>query len=74
MAPKKHKSPTDTNQLAKHILDLATGQSRDADPNACKDTTAAERGQNVGAKGGKAGVDNLTPEQRSEIAKKAASP
>ena len=54
----------DLNQLAKRILDEATGEEEKASEPKVKDSDAVKRG--------KARSDKLTPEQRSEIAKKAA--
>ncbi len=62
----KPKRPRDANQLAKFIVDLATdGESSVPLP----DHEAQREG---GLKGGKARADKLSPEERSEIAKKAA--
>lgn len=69
---KKPKRPRDANKLAKNIVDLATGQAEEVDPDAGKDPAAVELGRKGGLKGGKARAKKLTPEQRSEIAKKAA--
>ena len=60
------------NQLAKSIIDIATGQKPDRDP------TPEEQGKDpaavaMGKKGGKARADSITAEKRSEIAKKAAA-
>lgn len=61
------KRPRDTNQLAKFIVDLATGEaSEDAPP--AKGKAAVERGK----KGGRARADALDPEERAAIARKAA--
>lgn len=69
---KKPKRPRDANQLAKNIVDLATGQAEEVDPDAGKDPAAVARGKKGGAKGGPARAEKLTAEERSEIAKKAA--
>jgi hypothetical protein len=61
----------DLNQLAKRIVDEATGDAP-AQPESTKNKAAQELGRLGGLKGGKARADKLTPEQRSEIAKKAA--
>lgn len=58
----KPKRPRDANQLAKFIVDVATG-----DPDAEK---IVRDGQ--GSEGGKARARKLSPEERSDIAKKAA--
>ena len=69
MTPKR---PRDSSQLAKAIIDIATGQKPDRDP------TPEERGKDpaavaLGKKGGKARADALSASQRREIASKAAS-
>ena len=56
--------PRDTNQLAKLIVDLATGETSEAEKAA---------GQVKGGRlGGKNRAAALSPEQRSEIARVAA--
>lgn len=69
---RKPKRPRDLNQLAKSIVDEATGQT-DALPEDTRDPLAVELGRRGGLKGGKARAAKLTPEQRSEIARKAAA-
>ena len=69
----KPKRPRDANQLAKSIVDLSTGESQETDPNEGKDPNAVALGRKGGLKGGKARAAKLSPEQRSEIAKKAAA-
>ena len=64
--------PRDVNQRAKATLDLLTGDAQPA-PEPVKDAIAVERGRLGGVKGGKARADALTPERRSEIARKAAA-
>lgn len=69
----KPKRPRDTNQLAKFIVDLATGEAEEApSPDEGKDPAAVALGRKGGLKGGKARADSMTPERRAEIAKKAA--
>ena len=68
----KPKRPRDTNQLAKLIVDIATGEAADESPATSKDPAAVELGRKGGLKGGAARAKKLTPEQRSVIAKKAA--
>ena len=64
---KKPSRPRDANQLAHLIVGLATGESQEAP------TTEKASGQVRGGMiGGKARAEKLTPEKRSEIAKKAA--
>ena len=65
---KTPKRPRDPNQLAKFIVDVATGQVEDsAAPE--KDAAAVERGE----KGGAARAKKLTAEERTDAAKKAAA-
>ena len=54
----------DLNQLAKRIVDEATGEEEKAPEPKIKDSDAVKRG--------KARAEKLTPEQRSKIAKLAA--
>jgi hypothetical protein len=61
------KRPRDLNQLAKLIVDIATGESEDA-----KVTATQERAAKGGKVGGKARARSLTPTQRSEIARAGA--
>lgn len=67
----KPKRPKDTNQLAKFITDIATGQAHE--PVDKKDPAHVALGRKGGLKGGKTRADSLTPEQRKEIAQKAAN-
>jgi hypothetical protein len=65
--------PKDTNQLAKLIADIATGEQENDQPTeSMKNPAAVALGRLGGLKGGKARANSLTPEQRKEIAKKAA--
>lgn len=68
---KTPKRPRDPNQLARSIIDIATGETTDAD--GVPSTTPAERGRLGGLKGGKARAESLTAEQRVEAARKAAA-
>jgi len=68
--PRKRR-PADLNRLAASIVDEATGNA--PDPDAGKNPAAVALGRLGGKKGGKARAAKLTPEQRSEIAKKAAA-
>jgi len=67
----KRSSKLDLNQLAKRIVDEATGEEPTPTPPE-KNKAAQELGRLGGLKGGTARAAKLTPEQRSEIAKKAA--
>lgn len=68
------KKPRDVNALATAILREATGDELEPENPAEreKDPAAVSLGRRGGLKGGKARAEKLTPEQRSEIAKKAA--
>jgi hypothetical protein len=63
--------PRDPNQLAKMIVDLASGEIVEERQEPL--TPAQEFARLGGLKGGKARADALTPEQRKEIARKAAA-
>lgn len=65
--------PKDTNQLAKLIADIATGEEPNEQPESTKNPAAVALGRLGGLKGGKARADSLTPEKRKEIAQKAAA-
>ncbi|HYF29764.1 MAG TPA: hypothetical protein VD993_01450 [Chitinophagaceae bacterium] len=66
------KRPTDINQRAKSIVDIATGETEDtAQPE--KNPAAVALGRLGGLKGGKARAEKLSAKKRSEIAKKAAA-
>jgi hypothetical protein len=67
---KKRTRPRDTNQLAKSIVDLAIGETKE-EPETL--TYAQEFARKGGLKGGKARAEKLTAKKRSEIAKKAAN-
>ncbi len=62
----------DPNRLAKLITDIATGEVEDKPEDTGKNPAAVELGRKGGLKGGKARAESMTPEQRSEAAKKAA--
>jgi len=68
--PKRSKKPADLNRLAAAIVDEATGEG--VDPDEGKDPAAVARGRKGGKEGGKARAAKMTPEERSEAAKKAA--
>ena len=67
MSSDRPKRPRDANQLAKFIVDVATG---DASDDQIEKQEAQRQG---GLKGGKARADKLTPEERAAIARKAAA-
>jgi hypothetical protein len=68
----KPKRPRDTNQLAKFITDLATGEKQEPDADKGKNPAAVALGRLGGLKGGKARAKSLSAKRRKEIAKKAA--
>lgn len=72
MTPKR---PRDPNQLAKLVVDLATGAEQDKAPTTGREgrnPSAVELGRLGGLKGGRARAAALSDEQRSEIARNAA--
>jgi hypothetical protein len=62
------KRPRDPAQLAKFIVDVATGEIEDKEPASGKDAAAAA----LGSKGGKARAQSMSAAKRTEIAAKAA--
>jgi hypothetical protein len=70
--PDRSRRPRDPNQLGKLIVDIATGDVEDTPEDAGKNSAAVELGRKGGLKGGKARAESMTPEQRSEAAKRAA--
>jgi hypothetical protein len=69
---KKTNPRKDLNELAFSILQQATGEVT-PEPVDAKKKAAQESGRRGGLIGGALRASKLTPEQRSEIAKKAAS-
>lgn len=68
MADKKPKRPRDPNQLAKLVIDIASGEEQDVEPTEEQKRIAAAK-----RKGAKARARSLTSEERSEIASAAAA-
>ncbi len=68
----KRKNIRDINALASHIIEEATGQPAPKPEDSTKNPAAVALGRLGGLKGGKARASKLTPEQRKEIAQKAA--
>lgn len=64
---KPPKRPRDTNQLAKLVVDIATGEAGEPEQSGL-----VKRATAGGRKGGPARAKALTPEQRSQIASIAA--
>ena len=71
MAETLKRRPRDPLALAKLIGDIATGQTSSTEPDE-RNPAAVEMGRLGGQKGGQARAERLTPEQRREIAQKAA--
>lgn len=69
--PKRSRKARDLNAMAAQIVDEATGEGQPPDA-PVKDPHAQALGRLGGLKGGKARATRLTPEQRSEAARKAA--
>jgi len=67
----KPKRPTDLNALAAAIVEAATEGEPEVEDT--RDPAAVALGRKGGLRGGRARADKLTPEQRSEIARKAAA-
>jgi hypothetical protein len=77
MQKRSSKKPRDVNQLAKSIVDLATGNPITEDvspiaPTREKNIAAVTLGRLGGLKGGKARAEKLSAKKRKAIAKKAA--
>jgi hypothetical protein len=74
MSDRSRKRPRDLNALAASIVRDSTDEDKDEreqHPDDGKDPAAVALGRKGGLKGGKARAAKLTPEQRSEIARKA---
>lgn len=70
MTGRKLKRPRDTNELAKLIVDIAIGECEGAP---AEQSEMERLGRAGGLKGGQARARALTPEQRREIAQRAAA-
>ncbi len=68
MPEKLPKRPRDPAQLAKLMIDIASGEVMEGQP-----TAKESRARKGGTKGGPARAKALTQEQRSEIARTAAA-
>jgi hypothetical protein len=64
------KRPRDPNQLAKLIVDIATGDAEDTISGAKR--KGKHKRQAGGLRGGKTRAERLTPQQREDIARLAA--
>lgn len=75
MPENRLKRPRDPAQLAKLMIDIASGEVEDREPAPSldgKDAAAVSLGRRGGLKGGKARAAKMTAEQRTEVAKNAA--
>ena len=72
MPDRSRKRPSDPNELARQVVDEATGEAPPFDPDAGKDPAAVALGRKGGLKGGKARAAKLTAEERSAAARRAA--
>ena len=71
---KKRKMPRDPNQRAFLTMQMSLGEADpEPQPEHVKDPAAVELGRRGGLKGGRARAEKMTPEQRSEIARKGAN-
>lgn len=73
MPTRSSKPHRDLNQLAKFIVDQASGEVPKEEPPHVKNEAAVALGQLGGKKGGAARAAALTPEQRADIARLAAN-
>lgn len=74
MTTDKPRRPRDINQLAKMLVDETTGEAPKPEPKPdTRDPAAVALGAKGASKGGKARASKLTPDERAEIAKKAAA-
>ncbi len=73
MPDRSRKRPTDINSLAASIVADATDEDKPKAVDDGKDPAAVSLGRRGGLKGGKARAEKLTADQRSEIARKAAT-
>lgn len=72
MPERSRKRPRDVNELAAQLVDEATSGEPRPDPDDGKDPAAVALGRKGGLKGGRARAEKMTPEERSESARKAA--
>lgn len=68
--PKGEKRPADVIGNAVHIMRIATGEIEEAAP---VDDGKDPNAKALGAKGGRARADKMSPERRAEVAKAAAA-
>jgi hypothetical protein len=71
MPDRSRKRPRDLNQLAKRLVEESTSDASEESPDPTKNPAAVELGRLGGLKGGKARAKRMTPEERSESARRA---
>jgi hypothetical protein len=71
--PQGRKRPADVIGNAVHVVRLATGQIEQPTAKSAKNEAAVSLGRLGGLKGGKARASKMTPEQRSDSARKAVT-
>jgi hypothetical protein len=69
---KKPKRPRDVSQLAKMMVDIASGETETLSAERQKDPAAVARGRAGGLKGGVTRMSTLVKSERIEMAKNAA--
>jgi hypothetical protein len=75
MPENRLKRPRDPAQLAKLMIDIASGEVEDREPppqEQGKDPAAVSLGRRGGLKGGNARAEKMTEDQRKDAARKAA--
>ena len=70
---KRPKRPGDFAQVAKFIVDIATGQAPPEPLLTGSESKKASAGRRGGLRGGKARAASLSPKKRREIARRAAA-
>ena len=73
MPSRSSKRPRDPNQLAKLLVDIATGEAQDTLSTGDKNPAAVALGRLGGQKGGRARAQKLSADRRQEIARQAAN-
>jgi hypothetical protein len=71
--PTRPRRPRDPAQLAYSVFLEAIGEAPPQEPEPEKNPAAVALGKLGGAKGGRARAANMTPEERAESARKAAT-
>lgn len=71
--PKRPRRPRDPNELAFQVFQEAIGEAPPPEPEPVKNPAAVALGKLGGAKGGAARAAKMTPEERTESARKAAA-